>query len=97
MDRHLLRSVKHLSRHVRPMCSVTGLPCGAVWFKLALKNKNKPLDKNLREMATAEFTISLDTYFNKKYPPIYSDEDFEKCDLLSHLNNTKTVSKTSLL
>lgn len=92
-DLHLLRTVKQLSRHIRPICSVTGLPCGAVWFKLSEKAKKRPLDGNLRDIVNADYTISLDTYFQRKYPILFTQEDFIKCDLLSHLNNTNRNSK----
>lgn len=96
-DLHLLRTVKQLSRHIRPICSVTGLPCGAVWFKLSDKAKKRVLDENLKDLVGADYTISLDSYYQKKYPIIFTQDDFVKCDLLSHLNKSNRNSKISIM
>lgn len=80
-DRLVLHSLKELTRKVRPICDIDGMPVGAVWYQL--KKQTRVMTDEIDGLYRGNLTVCIPCYFHCAFPPHLSADDFEKCDILS--------------
>lgn len=80
-DRLMLHSLKELTRKIRPICDIDGMPVGAIWYQL--KKQTRVMTEEIDGLYRGNLTICIPCYFNCAFPPHLSADDFEKCDILS--------------
>jgi len=77
----MLHSLKELTRKIRPICDIDGMPVGAIWYQL--KKQTRVMTDEIDGLYRGNLTVCIPCYFNCAFPPHLSAEDFEKCDILS--------------